>query len=243
MDGTALRSSPTPKHRTNGGRRPTSSSRHLGRRPGYIVGQRRGVPNAGLAFIPLIGPWIVILRSIGSNGWLSILGVIPYVSLVFGVWAALPCHLDTAVPYGGAWHSSSRSPTSWLSGSMRSLSPRERLLHNRVNVPLLPPRRPLLRSVGTGFPVCRHSLTSGTEALSARTSSGQKRRDCSALIDLRYQDHGGSGVTTSWVRGPPPDARRSLRGLSLGRIGAPPILALALLTSPMPECQNQEDLV
>src|SRR5262249_13740256 len=54
----------------------------------YIVGQRRGVPNAGLAFIPLIGPWIVILRSIARSGWMSILAVIPLVSLVFGVWLA-----------------------------------------------------------------------------------------------------------------------------------------------------------
>jgi len=56
--------------------------------PAYVVGQRRDVPNSGLAFIPFVGPWIVILRSIRTSAWLTILACIPFVSLVFGIWAA-----------------------------------------------------------------------------------------------------------------------------------------------------------
>jgi hypothetical protein len=56
--------------------------------PAYVVGRRRGVSNPGVAFIPFIGPTLVILWSIGRSGWLCILGLVPLVALVFDIWLA-----------------------------------------------------------------------------------------------------------------------------------------------------------
>lgn len=55
----------------------------------FIVGRRRAVPRAGIAFVPLIGPWIVILRSIRTSLWWMLLLVIPYVGLGFAIWTAV----------------------------------------------------------------------------------------------------------------------------------------------------------
>lgn len=54
----------------------------------FIVGKRRGVRRPGIAFVPLFGPWIVILRSIGTSLWWILLLLIPYVGLGFVIWAA-----------------------------------------------------------------------------------------------------------------------------------------------------------
>ena len=55
----------------------------------FIVGKRRGVPSPGLAFIPFLGPWIVILRSIGTSAWWVLALFIPLGGgLVFAIWAA-----------------------------------------------------------------------------------------------------------------------------------------------------------
>jgi hypothetical protein len=54
--------------------------------PSYVIGQRRGVSDAWVAFIPFVGPTIVLLWSIGRSGWMVLLGVIPLVNLVFGIW-------------------------------------------------------------------------------------------------------------------------------------------------------------
>jgi hypothetical protein len=56
--------------------------------PAFIVAQRRGVPSPGLAFIPFVGPWIVILRSIGTSAWLAIGALVPLANLVLAIWAA-----------------------------------------------------------------------------------------------------------------------------------------------------------
>ena len=58
----------------------------LGSIPAYVIGQRLGVVHAGEAFIPIVGPYIVLLHSIKRSGWLCILGLIPFVSLVFYIW-------------------------------------------------------------------------------------------------------------------------------------------------------------
>ena len=44
------------------------------------------VVHAGEAFIPVVGPSIVILHSIRRSGWLCVLGLIPYVGLLFFIW-------------------------------------------------------------------------------------------------------------------------------------------------------------
>lgn len=58
----------------------------LGSIPAYVVGVRLGVVHAGEAFIPVVGPYIVLLHSIKRSGWLCILGLIPVVSFVFYLW-------------------------------------------------------------------------------------------------------------------------------------------------------------
>ena len=54
--------------------------------PAFVVGQRRGVESPGLAFVPFIGPTLVILWSIGRSGWLCVLGLVPLVNIVFDIW-------------------------------------------------------------------------------------------------------------------------------------------------------------
>ena len=56
--------------------------------PAFVVGQRRGVDSPGIAFVPFVGAWIVILRSIGRSGWLAVLSVIPLVALGLYIWVA-----------------------------------------------------------------------------------------------------------------------------------------------------------
>jgi len=56
--------------------------------PAYKVGSRLGVPNSGLAFIPGVGPYIVMLRSIRSSAWATLLAFVPLVGVGFAVWLA-----------------------------------------------------------------------------------------------------------------------------------------------------------
>jgi hypothetical protein len=59
--------------------------------PFYILGRRRGVKHAWVAFVlPGFGIAIVLFNSIGLTGWLSLLLFIPTVGgAVVWVWAAL----------------------------------------------------------------------------------------------------------------------------------------------------------
>jgi uncharacterized membrane protein YhaH (DUF805 family) len=54
--------------------------------PAYVIGTRRGVENAWVAWIPLLGPTIVMLWSIQRPAWLVVLAIIPLVNLVFSIW-------------------------------------------------------------------------------------------------------------------------------------------------------------
>ena len=54
--------------------------------PAYVIGQRRGVSDAWVAFIPFGGPTIVLLWSIGRSGWLVLLGLVPLANFMFGIW-------------------------------------------------------------------------------------------------------------------------------------------------------------
>ena len=56
--------------------------------PAYKVGDRLGVPDPWLAFIPVVGPYIVIWRSIGSSAWNTLLLFIPLVGLGAAIWLA-----------------------------------------------------------------------------------------------------------------------------------------------------------
>ncbi len=54
--------------------------------PAYVVGRRRGVAGAWVAFIPIAGPTMVLLWSMDEPGWLMILSLVPLVNVVFGLW-------------------------------------------------------------------------------------------------------------------------------------------------------------
>ena len=58
----------------------------LGSIPAYVIGTRLGVVHSGEAFIPIVGPYIVLLHSIKRSGWLCLLGLVPFVSLFFYIW-------------------------------------------------------------------------------------------------------------------------------------------------------------
>ena len=63
--------------------------------PVFVIGQRRGLRNPWVAFVPLLGIWIVLFEAIGKSGWYSLLAFVPYVGgLVLLLWTAveLPAH-------------------------------------------------------------------------------------------------------------------------------------------------------
>ena len=58
--------------------------------PVFVIGRRRGLQNAWVAFIPFLGIWIVLFESIGQSGWLALLVFIPTVGpLVALVWTGV----------------------------------------------------------------------------------------------------------------------------------------------------------
>ncbi|MFL5950296.1 MAG: hypothetical protein ACJ74M_01715 [Gaiellaceae bacterium] len=65
--------------------------------PVYVIGRRGGVKNPWVAFLPVLGVWIVLFETIGKSGWYSLLGFVPYVGgLVILIWTAveLPARHD-----------------------------------------------------------------------------------------------------------------------------------------------------
>jgi len=62
--------------------------------PGYTLARRRGLRAPGLAFIPLVGLWVVVFRSIGWTGWaqgilVAVLILLPLAGLVLTVWGGI----------------------------------------------------------------------------------------------------------------------------------------------------------
>ena len=62
--------------------------------PGYTLAKRRGLSAPGLAFIPLVGLWIVVFRSIGWAGWwlgmlVAVLVALPFAGLAGVAWAGV----------------------------------------------------------------------------------------------------------------------------------------------------------
>jgi uncharacterized membrane protein YhaH (DUF805 family) len=56
--------------------------------PAFVLGKRRGVSSPGLGFIPVVGAWIVVLRSINRSGWMCLLSLVPIIGVGFAVWVA-----------------------------------------------------------------------------------------------------------------------------------------------------------
>lgn len=58
--------------------------------PGYVLAKRRGLSNPIVAFVPLLGFWIVLFESIGRSGWLSLLAFLPFVGVfVLPLWTGI----------------------------------------------------------------------------------------------------------------------------------------------------------
>ena len=57
--------------------------------PAYVIGERRGVENAWVAFISAFGPTIVMLWSTGRSGWMVLISIVPLVNIVWAIWFAI----------------------------------------------------------------------------------------------------------------------------------------------------------
>jgi hypothetical protein len=58
--------------------------------PVFVIGQRRGLRNPWVAFVPVLGVWIVLFEAIGKSGWYSLLAFLPYVGgLIMLLWTAV----------------------------------------------------------------------------------------------------------------------------------------------------------
>jgi hypothetical protein len=73
--------------------------------PAYVIGRRRGVSDAWVAFIPFFGATIVLLWSIDRSGWLCLIGLLPLVGIVFSIWMlfAVPGHHGRTRWWGAAF--------------------------------------------------------------------------------------------------------------------------------------------
>lgn len=56
--------------------------------PAFVIAQRRGLSNPWVAFVPLVGLWIVLCESTGQSGWFAVLALIPMVGLLISIWMA-----------------------------------------------------------------------------------------------------------------------------------------------------------
>jgi hypothetical protein len=58
--------------------------------PVYVIGRRRGLKNPWVAFVPILGIWIVLLEAMGKSGWYALIAFVPYVgTLGLLVWTAV----------------------------------------------------------------------------------------------------------------------------------------------------------
>lgn len=58
--------------------------------PGYMIGKRCGVSQPLVAFVPVLGLWIVLFESMRRSGWFACIALIPYVGgLAIMVWTAV----------------------------------------------------------------------------------------------------------------------------------------------------------
>jgi hypothetical protein len=57
--------------------------------PAYVIGTRRNVSSPGVAFVPFVGPTIVMLWSMDRSGWMCLIALIPLVNLIWSIWFAI----------------------------------------------------------------------------------------------------------------------------------------------------------
>jgi hypothetical protein len=56
--------------------------------PAFVLGERRGVSSPGWAFVPVVGAWIVVLRSFNRPGGMCLLSLVPIIGVGFAIWVA-----------------------------------------------------------------------------------------------------------------------------------------------------------
>ena len=57
--------------------------------PGYVIARRRDLVSPWVAFVPLLGLWIVLFESMRRSGWLALMVLIPTVGgLAVLIWTA-----------------------------------------------------------------------------------------------------------------------------------------------------------
>lgn len=57
--------------------------------PAYVMAQRAGLDHPAVAFVPILGPWVVMLKSTGHSGWFSLGVLVPYLgAFVVALWMA-----------------------------------------------------------------------------------------------------------------------------------------------------------
>ncbi len=58
--------------------------------PAFVIARRRGLRYPGVAFVPILGVWIVLCESIGKSGWYSLLVFVPWAGpLALLLWTAV----------------------------------------------------------------------------------------------------------------------------------------------------------
>jgi hypothetical protein len=58
--------------------------------PVYVIARRRGLKNPWVAFLPILGIWIVLCEAMGKSGWYALIAFVPYVGqLGLLVWTAI----------------------------------------------------------------------------------------------------------------------------------------------------------
>jgi hypothetical protein len=58
--------------------------------PVYVIARRRGLKNAWVAFLPLLGIWIVLCEAMGKSGWFALLAFVPYAGpLALAIWTSV----------------------------------------------------------------------------------------------------------------------------------------------------------
>src|SRR5438270_12488339 len=58
--------------------------------PGYVIARRRGLARPWVAFVPLVGLWIILCESTGHSGWAALIILIPTIgALILSIWMAI----------------------------------------------------------------------------------------------------------------------------------------------------------
>lgn len=57
--------------------------------PAYVIGSRCKLSSPGVAFVPLVGPTIVMLWSMDRSGWMCLIAMIPLIGLIWTIWFAI----------------------------------------------------------------------------------------------------------------------------------------------------------